>query len=66
LTESGFSIKAGLVPGRSQPWHSAVVDRGAGVLARAAVQIPVVKSFYGDQKERGNVNARVTFVFWGG
>ena len=53
-------------PGRSQPWHRVVVDLGAGVLARAAVHIPVVKSLYGGQKERVNVNAGLTFVFGGG
>lgn len=40
-----------------------IVDLGRGVLARAAVQIPVVKSLYGDQKERVNFNAGLTFLF---
>jgi hypothetical protein len=40
-----------------------VLDLGGGLLARAGVQIPVVKSLYGDQTERANVNVGLTMLF---
>lgn len=40
-----------------------VLDLGGGILARAGVQIPVVRSLYGDQTERANVNAGLTMLF---
>lgn len=40
-----------------------VVDLGGGLLARVGVQIPVVKSLYGDQTERANVNVGLTMIF---
>ena len=33
-----------------------VLDIGSGLLGRVGVQIPIVKSLYGDQTERANVN----------
>jgi hypothetical protein len=40
-----------------------VLDLGGGLVGRAGVQIPVVKSLYGDQTERANVNVGLTFLF---
>jgi hypothetical protein len=40
-----------------------VLDLGHSVLGRLAAQIPIIKSLYGDQKERVNVNAGLTFLF---
>ena len=40
-----------------------VIDLGGGLLGRVGVQIPVVKSLYGDQTERANVNVGLTFLF---
>ncbi len=40
-----------------------VLDLGGGVLGRVGVQIPVVKSLYGDQTERANVNVGLTVLF---
>jgi hypothetical protein len=40
-----------------------VLDLGGGILGRAAVQIPVVKSLYGQQTERANVNVGLTALF---
>ncbi len=40
-----------------------IVDLGGGLLARTMVQIPVVKSLYGDQTERVVVNAGLTYLF---
>lgn len=43
--------------------HGVVLDLGHSVLGRLAAQIPIIKSLYGDQKERVNVNAGLTFLF---
>ncbi len=40
-----------------------VLDLGGGILGRVGVQIPVVKSLYGDQTERANVNVGLTVLF---
>jgi hypothetical protein len=40
-----------------------VLDIGGGLLGRVGVQIPIVKSLYGDQTERANVNVGVTVLF---
>jgi hypothetical protein len=40
-----------------------VLDLGGGVLGRVGVQIPIVKSLYGDQTERANVNVGLTVLF---
>jgi hypothetical protein len=40
-----------------------VIDLGGGFLARVAVQIPIVKSLYGEQTERANVNVGLTMLF---
>lgn len=40
-----------------------VIDLGGGLLARVGVQIPVVKSLYGDQTEHANVNVGLTVLF---
>ena len=40
-----------------------VLDLGGGFLARVAVQIPIVKSLYGEQTERANVNVGLTVLF---
>jgi hypothetical protein len=40
-----------------------IVDVGRGLLARATVQIPVVRSLYGDQTERFVVSAGLTYLF---
>ena len=40
-----------------------IVDFGGGFLGRAGVQIPVLKSLYGDQTERANVNVGLTVLF---
>jgi hypothetical protein len=40
-----------------------VLDLGGGFLGRLGVQIPVVKSLYGDQTERANVNVGLTMLF---
>jgi len=40
-----------------------VLDLGGGVLGRVGVQIPIVKSLYGEQTERANVNVGLTFLF---
>jgi hypothetical protein len=40
-----------------------VLDVGGGLLGRVGVQIPVVKSLYGDQTERPNVNVGLTVLF---
>ncbi len=39
-----------------------VLDLGAGVLGRVGVQIPVLKSLYGQQTERANVNVGLTML----
>ena len=40
-----------------------VIDLGGSLVGRVGVQIPVVKSLYGDQTERANVNVGLTFLF---
>ena len=40
-----------------------VIDLGRDLVARAGVQIPVVKSLYGDQTEHANVNVGLTVLF---
>ena len=40
-----------------------VLDLGGGILGRVGVQIPIVKSLYGDQTERANVNVGLTVLF---
>lgn len=40
-----------------------VFDLGGGVIGRVGVQIPVVKSLYGQQTERANVNVGLTMLF---
>jgi hypothetical protein len=40
-----------------------VLDLGGGFLGRLGVQIPIVKSLYGDQTERANVNVGLTVLF---
>jgi hypothetical protein len=40
-----------------------VLDIGGGLLGRIGVQIPIVKSLYGDQTERPNLNVGVTVLF---
>jgi len=40
-----------------------LVDLGRGIVARVMVQVPVVKSLYGDQTEHVVVNAGLTAVF---
>jgi hypothetical protein len=40
-----------------------VLDLGGGLIGRVGAQIPVVKSLYGDQTERANVNVGLTFLF---
>jgi hypothetical protein len=40
-----------------------VLDLGGGLLGRVGVQIPVVKSLFGDQTERANVNVGLTVLF---
>ena len=40
-----------------------LVDFGGGLVGRVGVQIPVVKSLYGDQTERANVNVGLTVLF---
>ncbi len=40
-----------------------VLDFGGGLIGRVGVQIPIVKSLYGDQTERANVNVGMTFLF---
>jgi hypothetical protein len=40
-----------------------IVDLGRGVIARALVQIPVVRSLYGEQTEKVVVSAGLTFLF---
>lgn len=40
-----------------------VLDFGGGLVGRVGVQVPVVKSLYGDQTERANVNVGLTFLF---
>ena len=40
-----------------------IVDVGRGLLARATVQIPVVRSLYGDQTERFVASAGLTVLF---
>jgi hypothetical protein len=40
-----------------------VVDLGAGVAARAAVQIPLVRALYGEQTEHVVVNLGLTYLF---
>lgn len=39
-----------------------ILDLGGGILGRVGVQIPVVKSLYGDQTERANVNVGLTVL----
>ena len=39
-----------------------VLDFGGGFLGRVGVQIPIVKSLYGDQTERANVNVGLTVL----
>ncbi len=41
----------------------AVIDLGGGLVLRAGVQIPLVRSLYGDQTERANVNVGLTVLF---
>jgi hypothetical protein len=40
-----------------------VLDLGGGLIGRVGVQVPVVKSLYGDQTERLNVNVGLTVLF---
>ena len=40
-----------------------VLDLGGGLLGRVGLQIPIVKSLYGDQTERPNVNVGLTVLF---
>jgi hypothetical protein len=40
-----------------------ILDLGGGLAGRLAIQIPLVKSLYGDQKEHVNVNAGLTILF---
>ena len=40
-----------------------VLDLGGGILGRVGVQIPIVKSLYGDQTERANLNVGLTVLF---
>jgi hypothetical protein len=40
-----------------------IVDLGRGLLARATIQVPVVKSLYGDQTERFVASAGFTVLF---
>ena len=40
-----------------------VLDFGGGLVGRVGVQIPIVKSLYGDQTERANVNVGITVLF---
>jgi hypothetical protein len=40
-----------------------ILDLGGGLLGRVGLQIPIVKSLYGDQTERPNVNIGLTALF---
>ncbi|HEV8267941.1 MAG TPA: hypothetical protein VGR00_06900 [Thermoanaerobaculia bacterium] len=40
-----------------------LLDLGSGLVARAAAQIPVAQSLYGDQTERAVLNVGLTYVF---
>jgi hypothetical protein len=40
-----------------------ILDLGSGLVGRAGVQIPIVKSPYGDQTERVVVGAGMTYIF---
>ena len=40
-----------------------ILDLGGGLVGRVGVQIPIVKSAYGDQTERAVVGAGLTYIF---